>query len=201
MINEVVIKLRTTQKSEDTNSLRALFSSGEDTDVIDFITDGIYSYEDGTGMLRYVESSVTGLEGTTTTVYLNPEAVVVDREGSLTSRMVFSEGHVDRSLYETAFGSMEMNLVTNRMDVRFGPGGGTAEIDYEISCGGRRIGKNKFSISVEESDTGIERTLPYLLGNLQLPPPDAKSAGKRMRRAMGRDIERVLKSREAKKNA
>ena len=201
MINEVLIKLRTSQKNEDSNPLRALLSS-DDTDTIEFSTDGIYSFDDDTGILRYIESSVTGMEGTTTTVYVNPEAVVVDREGSLSSRMIFREGYSDRSVYETPFGSTEMNIITRKLDVNFGPKGGSAEIDYDVSLGGRRVGRNKFSISVEKSASGIDRTLPYLLGTLGLPQPDEKSVRKRMSRSMSRDIESVIrKSREAKKNA
>ena len=48
-------------------SIRSIHGLGEESeDRIEFTTDGLYHYEDGTGYLSYLESEVTGLPGTET---------------------------------------------------------------------------------------------------------------------------------------
>ena len=61
----------------------------EDEAQLEFSTEGYYYYEDGVGCLSYQESEVTGLEGTRTSMIVMADQVVVDRDGMLTSRMVF----------------------------------------------------------------------------------------------------------------
>ena len=76
--------------------------------VIELVTDGEFSYENGEGTLSYMESELTGLEGTRTSFTISPMGVVMVREGSLNSRMVFEEGRKHCFLYETPFGAATM---------------------------------------------------------------------------------------------
>ena len=48
-----------------------------------------------------MESELTGMEGTKTSFIFSPEEVVLSREGTLTSRMVFREGKKSTFLYDT----------------------------------------------------------------------------------------------------
>ena len=74
-------------------SINSLFSFEEgEEQQMEFTTDGYYFYEDEVGCLSYEESEVTGLEGTRTSLFVMPDQVVVDREGTVTSRMIFKEG-------------------------------------------------------------------------------------------------------------
>ena len=84
-MKDVVISINSIHRLEDS-----------EPDRIDFTTDGKYSYEDGTGYLSYMESEVTGLPGTRTSVEIRPDEVIVDRTGSITSRMVFRPGEKNR---------------------------------------------------------------------------------------------------------
>ena len=49
----------------------------QEEERIDFTTDGLYSYENGVSRLSYMESEVTGLPGTRTSVEVSPEGIVV----------------------------------------------------------------------------------------------------------------------------
>ena len=79
------------------------FDEGEEQRM-EFTTDGYYFYEDEVGCLSYEESEVTGLEGTRTSVMVMPDQVVVDRDGLITSRMIFREGLKNSFLYNTPYG-------------------------------------------------------------------------------------------------
>lgn len=136
MSKNVIISVRTVHDEEE-NSM-------------DFITDGVYSFEDGLCSMSYLESNVTGLEGTRTTVSFLPDEVVIDREGSITSRMVFREGTTNKISYSTPFGSTVMGLDTKRIRRSFGPSGGSAEIDYVLGVQHRLFTRAKLLISVEQ---------------------------------------------------
>ena len=57
----------------DVHSVHAFDEEGSDT--LDFSTDGMYRYENGSAHLWYWETEVTGLPGTRTSVEIGPEGV------------------------------------------------------------------------------------------------------------------------------
>ncbi|MEG1316610.1 MAG: DUF1934 domain-containing protein, partial [Oscillospiraceae bacterium] len=59
--------------------------------AIELVTDGLFAFENGEGSFSYMESELTGLEGTKTSFTISPMGVVMTREGSLNSRMIFEE--------------------------------------------------------------------------------------------------------------
>ena len=61
-------------------------------DSVELVTEGKYSFRDGRGELSYMESELTGMQGTRTSFTFTPTEVVLSREGTLTSKMIFREG-------------------------------------------------------------------------------------------------------------
>ncbi len=125
------------------------FTQGSD-DTVELVTEGKYSYRDGRGELSYMESELTGMQGTRTSFTFGPDEVVLSREGTLTSRMVFREGTKNTFLYDTPFGSATMGLDTHRIHSTMGPRGGEMEIDYVVDFDHAVVGRNKFRINVRE---------------------------------------------------
>ena len=132
-------------------SINSLFSfeEGEEKQM-EFTTDGYYFYEDEVGCLSYEETEVTGLEGTRTSLFVMPDQVVVDREGTVTSRMVFKEGLKSAFQYATPFGSATMGINTRRITQNMGLNGGRVEIDYVVDMEHMVASRNKFEITVTE---------------------------------------------------
>ncbi len=124
--------------------------AGEDEDTLDFVTDGLYSFDGEIACLTYLESEVTGLEGTRTSVMVMGDRVVVDRDGTITSRMVFQEGTKNAFLYDTPVGSATMHVNTRRILFRFNENGGELEIDYVLDLEHTFITRNLFRIEVRE---------------------------------------------------
>ena len=125
------------------------FPQGSD-DTVELVTEGKYSYRDGKGELSYMESELTGMQGTRTSFTFTPTEVVLSREGTLTSKMVFREGTKNTFLYDTPFGSATMGLDTHKIHSTMGPRGGDMEIDYVVDFDHAVVGRNKFRINVRE---------------------------------------------------
>lgn len=130
------------------HSVHALDRDEEDT--MDFTTDGLYSYDRGVGTLSYFESEVTGLEGTCTSVLVKPDEIVVDRDGSMKSRMVFREGSRNDFVYNTPYGSAAMGVDTRRITKSFNENGGSMEIDYILNMEHVVVTRNRFQLNVTE---------------------------------------------------
>ena len=132
-------------------SINSLFSFEEgEEQQMEFTTDGYYFYEDEVGCLSYEETEVTGLEGTRTSLFVMPDQVVVDREGTVTSRMGFKEGLKSAFQYTTPFGSATMGINTRRIRQNMGLNGGKVEIDYVVDMEHMVASRNKFEITVTE---------------------------------------------------
>ena len=125
------------------------YEEGEEQQM-DFTTDGYYFYEDDVGCLSYEETEVTGMEGTRTSLFVMPDQVVVDREGTVTSRMVFKEGLKSAFQYATPFGNANMGINTRRITRNMDSSGGSVEIDYVVDMEHVVASRNKFSITVRE---------------------------------------------------
>ena len=123
-------------------------------DSAELVTAGKYGFENGECRFTYEESELTGLQGTRTTFTINPMGVVLRREGSLNSEMVFQQGRKNYFLYETPFGSATMGVDTRRIDTSLGEHGGSLELDYNIDFNHTPMGRNKFRINVKENKHG-----------------------------------------------
>ena len=132
-------------------SIRSLIDYGlPEEDSIDFTTDGVYQIEDGVAHIAYLETEVTGLQGTRTSVKVMGDRVIVDRRGGLTSRMEFSPGSKSSFLYDTPVGQATMNMNTRSLRHRFDNEGGELEIDYVLDMEHTVVSRNKFTLTVRE---------------------------------------------------
>ena len=96
------------------------------------------------------------MKGTRTSFIISPEQVVLAREGTMTSRMIFREGIKNTFLYDTPYGSATMGLDTHRISSTLGERGGDMEIDYVVDLDHAVVGRNKFKINVREQKGGAE---------------------------------------------
>ncbi len=127
---------------------------GEDS-RIEFVTDGLFHFENGEGGFSYMESELTGMEGTKTSFTVSPLGVVMTREGSLNSRMIFEQGKKHNFLYETPFGATTMGVNTKSVMVDLDENGGDMEIDYVVDFQHSVVGHNLFKINVREQRDDI----------------------------------------------
>ena len=142
MEKDVIISIRGMQRFEE-----------EEADCIELITPGRLSRaESGEYTLRYEESELTGLDGTSTSFLIQPRKVTLTREGQVNSMMIFEVGRKHLSLYDTPYGAMEIGVSAKKVRSTIGETGGELEIDYAIEIDHAVAGRNSFQIRVTEAN-------------------------------------------------
>ena len=119
-------------------------------DTMQLVTAGQYGVTDEEIRLTWEESELTGMEGTKTSVTVQPRSVVMTREGKVNTSMEFEEGKKHYFLYETPYGSATMGLDTQRIRSGLGLHGGDMEIVYTVDVNQTIVGRNRFYIQVRE---------------------------------------------------
>ena len=136
-MKEVLLTIKSTQLTED------------NSDGIELVTDGKYSYSDEVVELEYQESELTGFAGTTTHFHIEDGCITLTRTGTLRSEMIFQEGRKHTFMYETDEGSMTMGIDTKTMRCQLDENGGDIEIYYSIDIGNVILSKNSFIINIK----------------------------------------------------
>ena len=119
-------------------------------DAMELVTAGQYGQDEKETLLTWQESELTGMEGTKTSLRVQPRGVVLSREGALNTRMEFEEGRKRYFLYETPWGWATMGLTTRRSVNRRGALGGEIGMDYSVDMDDTIVGRNRFFIRVQE---------------------------------------------------
>lgn len=125
-------------------------SADQPAENMELMTEGEYSYEGGSGSCTYEETMLTGMEGTTTRIHFTPGEVIIQREGTVSSRMVFVEGKKNLFLYETPWGAMTMGIDTHKIKNNLKPHGGTLDITYTLSFDRAESTRNRFIVKIKE---------------------------------------------------
>ena len=119
-------------------------------DEIQMMTTGTLTVTDRGYELRYEETEVTGMVGTTTVILIEGARVTLMRTGEICSQMVFEEGRRHHSIYSTPYGDLEIGIATRHLLSTVSQTGGTLEIDYSMEIDHGLAGYNSFRISVRE---------------------------------------------------
>lgn len=114
---------------------------------IEFVTEGTYREQGDTRYLSYPESELSGLEGCTTYLTIEPTRIYMSRKGEELQEdtlMEFETGKRFEDTYHTPFGDVGMELLTNAIE--------TSEkkvhIDYNISLAGMGDARNQLDIEI-----------------------------------------------------
>ena len=139
MKQEVLITLRGTQQYEK-----------DKPETVELMTRGIMLDRNGKYSISYTETELTGTPGVVTTCFIpNSQRVILSREGPIKSRMVFSEGVKDESLYDRGFGSLLVGICARKIDVDLSEQGGRLRIDYTVEIEQSVTSRNSYEILVE----------------------------------------------------
>ena len=135
-----------------------LFIRGEqyfddvDPDATELVTEGTLELMEEGLRLTYQETSLTGMEGTTTAFEITGPQVTLRRAGTVNSQMVFEEGRQHTSLYETPYGELSVDIQTSALRHNLSDRGGLLEIRYSIAVEHTVTGRNSFKIRVERKN-------------------------------------------------
>ena len=132
-----------------TISIKSQISNGEESDGIEVLTDGEYSFGSGVIRLSYDETDLTGMQGTRTIFDVYSDYATMSRVGSVNSYVRFKSGEAHHFAYNTPEGVLTMSIETSSLVSRLGVAGGTLELHYSIGMQGSPISRNDILIQVE----------------------------------------------------
>lgn len=121
----------------------------QDEDLIEVISPGIFENIEGGYRTVYEETEISGMEGTTTTIYIYEGKVILEREGSTSTKMIFSLDEPSVSLYNTPYGMLELTISTEELNVDINENGGEIYIEYDMAVAGQEALRTKLNLSIE----------------------------------------------------
>ena len=121
---------------------------GQEPEVIELVTDGTMEFRNGGWNISYQESALTGLEGVTTTFRVEPDKVILTREGTLNSQMVFQLGVDHESLYQMPFGALLLTVRATHLFYDIVPDGGMIDLTYTINIENQEAGVIDYHLDI-----------------------------------------------------
>lgn len=121
----------------------------DEENIIEMITQGKYYEKNGSMFLVYDESELSGMEGSTTTLKIDNQKVMMKRFGSNESKLIFEKGKRYKSAYKTMYGQMDMEVVTTHIDIKKSEEGlKKLDLSYKLNVSPNTEMKNHLSIDI-----------------------------------------------------
>jgi len=122
-------------------------------DIMEFTTEGKLFHRGATTYLSYLESELSGMDGCKTSLVISKGKVKMRRSGKdlgVATVIEFEKGKRFEGLYDTPFGSVGMEVLTNSIsDFDAGEDGKSRlTIDYDVSLRGLSESRNKLDIEI-----------------------------------------------------
>ncbi len=128
------------------------FAGDNPEEQMEFITEGKLFERNGSTYLIYDESDFSGFPGCKTSLKLKDDTVRMKRLGKDVGyglEIEFKKGQRFFTKYETPYGVIDMEVLTNSVENNLSPEGrGNIDIDYHVSLGGMAEGRNELKIEV-----------------------------------------------------
>lgn len=123
-------------------------TKGEEN-IIELVTEGKFYRKNNSVYLIYDETEISGMEGSTTTLRIQDEKVMMKRFGSNTSKLVFEKGKKHKTEYNTPYGSMDIEVLTSELNIDISDSGkGTIKLVYWMSIPNLVESKNQLTINI-----------------------------------------------------
>jgi len=135
-----MIRILGTQRSPD----------GEENEI-ELVTEGKRYEKSGATYIVYDETTLSGMEGSTTTLKIEgTERVSMKRFGSAASLLVFERGKRHRGDYHTPYGQFRMEIKTNELKIDIAPTQrtGSIKIAYDMYIVGLAETSNVLTITL-----------------------------------------------------
>ena len=140
MIKDVLISIKGTQGLED------------NTDTVEFMTDGRFGINDGEYFISYDESVMLDSgEEVKTYLYLKSDnSVIIQRNGAVKSKILIEEGKRNTSFYTTPYGNLTIGVFGEAIQHNLSVFGGEITLKYTLDTDLKLLSKNTVNISVRE---------------------------------------------------
>ena len=136
MENKALISVLSKQADDDENS-------------IEVVTPGKFYKKEDCYYAEYIETEISGMEGTTTTFKIYPEKFSLLRMGTTTTTMDFEKNNKNMTLYSTPYGVLEIELDTKTLEIRVDEKGGDIMLNYNLSVSGQTPQETLLKIKID----------------------------------------------------
>ena len=133
-------------------TLSAIPKNPDDPDnensTVEFITSAAMQSRGGITRISYEETALSGMEGCQTQITISGQKLKMQRSGRDISGgtiMEFEEGKRYEGLYETPYGNIGMEILTNKINLE---NPSNISIDYSLTLKGIVESRNELSIEV-----------------------------------------------------
>jgi uncharacterized beta-barrel protein YwiB (DUF1934 family) len=123
-----------------------------DTEEIKVVTPGTFYAKDDAYYAEYAETEISGMEGTTTTMKIRPNKFSLIRQGSTNAEMDFDKKEKSISMYTTPYGTLELKIETQKLDVMVDEDGGDIYIKYLLSIVGHDALDTTLKINIKTQE-------------------------------------------------
>jgi len=140
MIKDALININSIQGIDD------------DTDTIEFMTDGRFGFKDGSYYISYDESQMldTGDE-VKTQIYIKPDdSVILQRSGTIKSKILIEKGNRNNCFYSTPMGDLTIGVYGEQIEHNLTDNGGEIKLKYTIDSDLKLISRNEVNITIRE---------------------------------------------------
>ena len=118
-----------------------------DTNNVELTTAGELNVLEDSYTLKYEESELTGMDGTTTEITVSNNGVVsLVRSGTVNSNMIFEEGKRHLSYYDTNDGAFSIGVFASYVDTVLEQNYGEISITYAMDVDDKPIGENEIRV-------------------------------------------------------
>lgn len=139
MIKDVIISIKGIQGIDD------------QIDTIEFTTEGRFGINDGKYYISYDECQMMENYDVKTKIFVNsPESLVLQRSGSVKSRMEIEKGKRNSCFYSTPVGDLCIGIYGESLDINLNESGGSLNMVYTIDSDLRLVSRNEVKITVKE---------------------------------------------------
>lgn len=117
-------------------------------DRSELLTDGMMTVTPDGVRLSYRESAATGMEGTDTTLTVQPEKVTLSRTGTHAGLLVLEHKRRHLCSYGTPYGDLMLGVFTEKMEQEMTENGGSVRLAYTLDVGGSMLSRQELSVTV-----------------------------------------------------
>ena len=129
------------------------YAEGELEDEMEFVSDAKMYERAGARYLLYDESEFSGFPGCKTRLKLTDSSIrmrrIGDESAGFGADLIFEKGKRFTSIYETPYGSFDMEVLTTDIKTDLDPDGfGRIVLGYDVSLQGMDEGRNEIDIEI-----------------------------------------------------
>lgn len=108
--------------------------------------------DNGDYIIEYTEPDAEMGQSISRILVSGCQKIQLTRSGAYTTSLTIEQGKVNKTLYQTPFGEMELEICGKKVDAHIKADGGAIYLLYELTSKGQPISENKLIINIKRTN-------------------------------------------------